>query len=64
MMARLATHEHVVQHLFNDPEISCITDEIGAVFGVTRAAERHVVTQNIVFYSVFVDNGGQGLVRC
>ena len=57
------TNIHSLKHLFDHPEISGITYEIGPEFLTARSAEGHVVAQDVIFMSIGVYDGGERLVR-
>ena len=57
------TDIHSLKHLFDHPEISGITYEIGPEFLTARSAEGHVVAQDVIFMSIGVYDGGERLVR-
>ena len=40
--------EHALEHFLDHPQTAGIADEIGAEFAMARAAERHVVAQDVV----------------
>src|SRR5271155_1330196 len=50
---------HSLKHLFDHPEISGITYEIGPEFLPARSAEGHVVAQDVVFMSIGVYDRGE-----
>src|SRR5665213_3188344 len=55
--------EHVLQHFFDDPQISGVADKVRPKFASARTSERHVVTQDVVFDAISVDDRRELLVR-
>src|SRR5215469_1235630 len=55
-------YKHVFEHLLGGARRTTVADEIGAKFGVARAAERHVVAEDFLFLAVF-DYGSERAVR-
>src|SRR5579859_6651416 len=55
VIPRWLADEHVLQHRFRDTRSAAVSDEVCAKFPVTRPTERHVVSQNLYFLSIFLD---------
>ena len=55
--------EHVGEHQLDGLRRAGVADEVGAVLAVRGAAEGHVVPDDVDFLAVFVDDGGQRVVR-
>ena len=62
VIAGRTADEHVLQHRLRDARSAAVTDEVCAELTVAGPAERHVVSQNLDFFSVLLDDG-QRVVR-